>query len=99
MHSLHLVDQKSTTMVLSVALARSFLMSSTLAVVSFTGSALIFAASSLTPVALDSHFVEQPKAGVDGTGTGWPASKASIALRASCDFTFAMAVLSSMWPS
>ncbi len=69
-------------------------MSSTLAIVSFTGSAFIFTISCFTLVDL-----EQPLCGISkngcyvATGTGWPASNASIALRASGDFTFFMAKL------
>src|SRR5215210_6900353 len=95
---LHLVDQKLTRRTFPVPFARSFLRSSASTGSTVTGSAWIFVHSSSTPVAFDIHFVVQPKALVVVTGTGCPASIASIALRASCDLTSSSRWLSSIRP-
>src|SRR5690606_25245126 len=52
-----------------------------------TGVASHFAIFSATAVFLLRHLVEQPMALVTSTGTGFPARRASTALRASGDFT------------
>src|SRR5262245_66255364 len=52
-----------------------------------TGSLSHFASDSTADSRLSDHLVEQPKTRVVSTGTDLPASKASTALRASCDLT------------
>ena len=64
------VDQKLTSMTLSVGLARSFFSSSAPTISTVTGSAWMRAHSCSTPDAFDSHFVVQPNAVVSATGTG-----------------------------
>src|SRR5580658_2906350 len=98
MHSLHLVDQKFTRRYLPALLARNFLISSAVAMSSFTGSAIIFAHSAWTSPDFVSHLVEQPNARVVSTGTGLPANKASMASRASCVVAADQSILSSMRP-
>src|SRR5436305_11616692 len=53
----------------------------------FTGSASHLARDFFALSVLSAHFVEQPKTLVTSTGTGLPASIASMALRASCEVT------------
>src|SRR6185295_14103966 len=54
-----------------------------------TGVLSHFCVRSLMLLFLLIHLVEQPCGLVTGTGTGWPASSASTALRASGDLTVA----------
>src|SRR5207249_12336691 len=53
----------------------------------FTGSASHLARDFFALSLLSAHLVEQPKTFVTSTGTFFPARRASIAFRASCDVT------------
>ena len=56
---------------------------------SATGSCAHFSSPSFTHARLSDHLTEQPKTLVVSTGTGFPASTASMALRASLAVTLA----------
>ena len=81
-----------------VPFPRSLFSSSAPAIWSVTGSASILAFSLSLPDGFAILFVGQPDAAVRATGTGRPASSASIALRASRVLTSGSLTLSSIRP-
>src|ERR1017187_1946626 len=98
-HGPHQVAQKFTRRTLSLPFARRALRSAADAASTFTGSASILANAWAAVEIFDFHLVEHPKTGVWATATGWPATRASRALRASWVFTRDSRWLLSMWPS
>ena len=82
-HGPHQVAQTLTTSSLSVSFLASLATPASSIVVSATGSWSHFASDFLASSRLSDHLVEQPKTRVFSTGTGLPASSASMAFRAS----------------
>src|SRR6185312_7574460 len=92
----HHVAQKLISNIFPVGFARSLPSSSLVAMESSIGSASIFASSALTVGICVDQFTGEPTVGAVATSTGLPANNASIARRASWDFTLDSAMLSSM---
>src|ERR1035437_2003144 len=82
----HHVAQKFTRMTLSVGFVRNFLSSAAEIVSVVTRSASNFFFCAIWLLIFDFHLVEQPNDGVCGTATGFSASIASSASRASFVF-------------
>src|SRR5229473_7009186 len=90
MHEPHQVAQKLINVMCLDGFSRRSFKSSAVAIFSFTGSAEILRRAASLDAVFSFHLVEQPKTPVCFTDTSRFASKASMALRASLEFTISL---------